>query len=78
MGWGRWKLNYFAGNTAVAIRSPEKEIPNGDTFNPFRVGLDHLALACEDEKELERVAENLEKANVWNTGVKLDETLKKK
>lgn len=69
---------FTAGKTAVAIRGPEKETPNGDSFNPFRVGLDHLALACVDEKELERVAGNLEKANVWNTGVKLDETLNKK
>jgi glyoxylase I family protein len=69
---------FLAGKTAIAIRGPEKETPNGDSFNPFRVGLDHLALACEDESELNRVAGELDKANVWNTGVKTDETLNKK
>lgn len=69
---------FLAGSTAIAIRGPEKETPKGDVFNPFRVGLDHLALACEDESELKRVADELDKANIWNTGVKTDETLDKK
>lgn len=68
---------FLAGSTAIAIRGPEKETPVGDVFNPFRVGLDHLALACEDEDELNRVAELLSQAGVENTGVKTDETLNK-
>jgi glyoxylase I family protein len=36
---------FFAGSTAIAVRGPEDETPNDDVFNPFRVGLDHLALA---------------------------------
>ncbi|MGF1671634.1 MAG: bleomycin resistance protein, partial [Balneolaceae bacterium] len=50
----------------------------GDAFDPFRVGVDHLALACEDESELSRVAGELDKANVWSTGVKTGPTLNKK
>jgi glyoxylase I family protein len=69
---------FFAGNTAIAIRGPEKETPKNDSFNPFRVGLDHVALACNEESELHRVASELENAGVWNTGVKTDETLNKK
>ena len=65
-------------DTFVAIWGPEEGTPEGDVFSPFRVGLDHLALACEDEAELERVAAALEKAGVENTGVKLDEMLGKK
>jgi uncharacterized glyoxalase superfamily protein PhnB len=42
------------------------------------VGLDHLALACTEEAELERVAVALSAAGVQNTGVKLDPTLNKK
>jgi len=38
--------------------------------DPFRVGLDHVALACSEEVELERVAAALSKAGVENTGVK--------
>ena len=37
-----------------------------------------MALACENERELERVAAALSQAGVENTGVKLDETLGKK
>lgn len=69
---------FFAGNTAIAVRGPEAGTPKGDSFNPFRVGLDHLALACEDEVEIERFAKALADAGVTNTGVKVDETLGKK
>jgi len=46
--------------------------------DPFRVGLDHVALACSEEVELERVAAALSKAGVENTGVKTDPTLNKR
>ena len=70
-------LIILAGNTAIGIRGPAPDTPP-DAFNPFLAGLDHLALACEDEAELERVAKALTEAGVENTGVKLDETLGKK
>lgn len=69
---------FFAGSTAIAVRGPENETPKNDTFNPFRVGLDHLALACEDPEELKRVAAELDRAGIENTGIKTDETLNKK
>ncbi len=65
---------FSAGSTAVGIM-PAKE--SGE-FNPLKVGLDHLALACEEETELERVAKALTSAGIENTGVKLDETLGKR
>lgn len=68
----------LAGNTAVGIRAPTKGTPKSDTFNPLRVGLDHLAIACQDEAELNRVAKALTQAGVENTGVKKDETLGKR
>lgn len=68
----------LAGATAVVLRGPDAQTPTGDVFNPFRVGLDHVALACTDETELERVGSALSKAGVENTGVKLDPTLGKK
>lgn len=67
-----------AGGTAVALRGPEAETPSDDVFDPFRVGLDHVALACDDESELERVAAALEEAGVENTGVKHDALLDKR
>ncbi len=69
---------FRAGSTAVVIRGPAPDTPPGDVFNPFRVGLDHVALACSDETELQRVASALSAAGVENTGVKLDETLGKR
>lgn len=69
---------FLAGSTPIAIRGPEADSPQGDVFNPFRVGLDHIALACEDESELQRVASALSEAGVENTGVKTDETLGKR
>ena len=69
---------FLAGSTAIAIRGPEADSPQGDVFNPFRVGLDHIALACEDESELQRVASALSEAGVENTGVKTDEVLGKR
>ena len=68
---------FLAGNTAIGVRGPEADSPKGDTFNPYRVGLDHLALGCEDESELERVAAALKDAGVENTGVKFDQALGK-
>jgi len=69
---------FLAGSSAVAVRGPEAGTPQGDVFSPFRVGLDHVALACSDEAELERVALALSGAGVENTGVKLDEVLGKR
>jgi glyoxylase I family protein len=68
---------FLAGSTAIGVRGPEAATPKGDAFSPFRVGLDHLALACTEAAELERVAVALSAAGVENTGVKLDPTLNK-
>lgn len=68
---------FMAGNTPIGIRGPENDTPDGDRFNPHRVGLDHIALTCEDPQELERVAGALRDAGIENTGVKQDEALGK-
>jgi glyoxylase I family protein len=66
---------FLAGGTAVGVRGPEAGTPKNDRFDPFRVGLDHVALACRDESELERVAAALAGAGVPNTGIRLDPAL---
>ena len=71
-------LLFAAGGTAIAIRGPDAETPAGDLFTPFRVGLDHIALGCTDEGELERVAAALSAAGIENTGAKLDPALGKR
>ena len=68
---------FAAGATAIALDAPSADTPAGDRFNPLRVGLDHLALACPDSMELRRVAAALTAAGINNTGVKVDPTLNK-
>jgi glyoxylase I family protein len=68
---------FAAGGTAFGMRGPAAETDPADSFSPFRVGLDHVALACTDEAELRRVAAALSAGGVENTGVKLDETLQR-
>jgi glyoxylase I family protein len=71
-------LLVLAGGTAIGFRAPTDQMPRGDAFSPHRIGVDHIALACSDEGELERVAKALEKAGVDNTGAKMDPTLGKR
>jgi glyoxylase I family protein len=68
---------FGAGETAFGLRGPAEQTPPGDRFDPFRVGLDHVALACTSEQELRRVAQALSDAGVENTGVKMDDVLGK-
>lgn len=67
---------FVAGGTFIAVIGPGEK-PGNTTFNPFTVGLDHLALGCTDAVELQRVTEELTKAGIENTGVKVDEVLGK-
>jgi len=69
---------FAAGSTAFGLRGPVDQTPPRDVFNPFRVGMDHIALACTDEAELKRVVAALTAAGVENTGLKTDETLGKR
>jgi glyoxylase I family protein len=68
----------LAGNTVVVIRGPESGTPAGDRFNPFRVGLDHVALACATEAELERAAAALDAGKVPSTGLRFDPLLRRR
>ena len=69
---------FLAGGTAIGILGPDSTTLENDSFNPFRVGLDHLSFVCESEEELSRVATALEDSGIENTGVKIDDTLGKK
>lgn len=69
-------IAFLAGNIILAFKKANAQ-PAEEVFTPFNIGLDHIALACETEEELQRVAKELSDAGVENTGVKLDETLQK-
>jgi glyoxylase I family protein len=50
------------------------ETPTGDRFDPFRVGLDHLALAVDNAESLHELKQQLDAGGVRNNGVQ-DDTL---
>ena len=66
-----------AGGAILGVRGRSAETITSDTFDPHRVGLDHIALACDDAAELQRVAAALASNGIQSTGVKMDETLGK-
>lgn len=68
---------FLAGTVIIAFKKADPQNSGGDVFSPYNVGMDHLAMACDDEDELHRFAKELTDAGVENTGVKLDETLQK-
>ena len=68
---------FLAGGTPIGVRGPSPNTASGDAFDPFRVGLDHIALGCTDPRELHRVAAALTEGGVQHTGVKTDALLNK-
>jgi glyoxylase I family protein len=56
----------------VALYETDSSSASYDRFNPFRVGLDHLALAIEDPGILEDLKRDLDAAGVRNHGVEED------
>ena len=56
----------------VALYETDSDSSSYDRFNPFRVGLDHLALAVENPGILEDLKRDLDAAEVRNNGVEED------
>ena len=56
----------------IALIGPAEQTGAADRFDPFRVGLDHLALAIADAGELEELREQLGAAGVPNHGIEQD------
>lgn len=54
------------------LLGPTEQTDAGDRFDPFRVGLDHLALAIADAGELDGLREQLDAAGVPNHGIERD------
>lgn len=65
-------IGYQVGDVHIGFMLAQPADPTNRTFTPFNVGLDHLAIRCDDEAELRRVAEALQAAGVENTGIKTD------
>src|SRR5712691_3115343 len=58
--------------TLIALYGADSSSSSYDHFDPFRVGLDHLALAVEDPSILEDLKRDLDAAGVPNHGVEED------
>ena len=56
----------------IALIAADAHTPGDDHFDPFRVGLDHLALAVEDPSQLADMQRELDAAGVRNNGVEVD------
>jgi len=56
----------------IALYGGDSSSSSDDHFDPFRVGLDHLALAVEDTSTLEDLKRDLDAAGVRNHGVEED------
>ena len=58
--------------TLMALYGATSSSSSDDYFDPFRVGLDHLALAVEGSSFLEDMKRELDAAGVRNNGVEED------
>jgi glyoxylase I family protein len=56
----------------IGLQGADAYSSRDDRFDPFRVGLDHLALAIEDPGILEDLKRDLDLAGVRNNGVEED------
>ena len=63
-----------AHGTILGLCGPAQETSPEDRFDPFRVGLDHLALAVANAEVLNEIKQQLDAAGVRNNGVE-DDTL---
>lgn len=56
----------------IGLYGPDARTSSADRFDPFRVGLDHLALTVEDPGMLEALRVELDAVKVPNHGVEED------
>ena len=68
---------FQAAGMFLAFKKANPRDEKYTNFSPFEVGLDHIAIACASEDELNRVANELTDAGIENTGVKNDPALNK-
>jgi len=56
----------------IGIVAADARMPPGDTFSPYRIGLDHLALGVPNRKALETLKAALDGAGVRHNGIERD------
>jgi catechol 2,3-dioxygenase-like lactoylglutathione lyase family enzyme len=68
---------FLTGSVFVAFKKADPRDKKYSSFSPFEVGLDHIAITCESEEELNQFTNKITDAGVENTGVKTDTALNK-
>ena len=63
-----------AHGVLLGMRGGNPATAQGDRFDPYRVGIDHLALAVADPAALDGLARQLDAAGVRHNGVEDDPT----
>ncbi len=63
-----------ANGVLLGMRGGNPATAPGDRFDPYRVGIDHLALAVADPAALDGLARQLDAAGVRHNGVEDDPT----
>ncbi len=61
-----------AHRTSFGVLGAAPQTSTQDRFDPFRVGLDHLALAVDNAESLDELKQQLDAAGVRNNGVQDD------
>ena len=61
-----------AHGTTFGVLGAAPQTSSQDRFDPFRVGLDHLALAVDNAESLDELKQQLDAAGVRNNGVQDD------
>jgi catechol 2,3-dioxygenase-like lactoylglutathione lyase family enzyme len=68
--------HHFLANvhgSLIGFIKPDQNMPVGDSFSPFRIGLDHVALGVPNRKALESLKVALDSAGVRNNGIQHDQ-----
>lgn len=63
---------FQVGSSLLAVRAGAPETAPGDRFDPFRVGLDHVAFAVDHAEQLNEMQLTLDQAGIPNEGVQDD------
>lgn len=67
----KWDIHWIIGNTKLFLTSAYKKNPR--KFDKHNFGLNHLAFGLRDLKEIKAFEKKLVKANIVNSGIKIDQ-----
>jgi len=63
---------YFISDTKLFLGLPNGTLPEGDKFDPNRIGLEHLAIGVSTLDDLKEIDRTLEETFIENSGIHID------